>query len=235
MIHFAAISDADFSGGDPLWHACLFSLQVAVIATILAATIAVPLAWALARRRSPAKSILEALIIVPLVLPPTVVGYGLIVLMGRRGWIGSMLARHFGGYTIMFRPEGAIVAAFVVALPLLYLPAKAAFISVERELEDVARMLGVGRWRTFWQVSLPLARRQIAAGLLLAFARALGEFGATMMVLGDLPGRRTLPILIYDSTAGQDYGQAIPAVLTLSAVSLAVVLIFNRLPFNREK
>jgi molybdate transport system permease protein len=230
-----ALSSADGGlwGGDPLWHAFGFSLQIAAIATLLAAVIAVPLAWALARRRSLAKSVLEAIIIVPLVLPPTVVGYGLIVLMGRRGWIGSILARHFDGYTILFRPEGAIIAALVVALPLLYLPAKAAFISVERELEDVARLLGAGRWRLFWQVSLPLARRQIAAGLLLAFARALGEFGATLMVLGDLPGRRTLPIVIFDSTAGQDYSQAIPAVLALSAVSLIVVLIFNRLPFTR--
>jgi len=163
-----------------------------------------------------------------------VVGYGLIVLLGRRGWIGSMIARHLNGYTILFRPEGAVIAALVVALPLLYLPAKAAFVSVDRELEDVARLLGAGRWRTFWQISLPLARRQIAAGLLLAFARALGEFGATLMVLGDLSGRRTLPIVIYDATAGADYGQAIPAVLTLSAVSLVVVLIFNRLPLSRE-
>jgi molybdate transport system permease protein len=226
---------ADDWPGDSLWHACFFSLQIAAAATILAALLAVPLAWFLARRRSLLKSILEAVLIVPLVLPPTVVGYGLIVLMGRRGWIGSFLADHLGGYTILFRPEGAVLAALAVALPLLYLPAKAAFVSVQRELEDVARLLGAGPWRIFWLVSLPLARRQIAAGLLLAFARALGEFGATMMVLGDLPGRRTLPILIYDSTFGQDYGHAAGAVLLLSAISLAVVLIFNRLPLSRQE
>jgi molybdate transport system permease protein len=128
-----------------------------------------------------------------------------------------------------------VIAALVVALPLLYLPAKAAFVSVDRELEDVARLLGAGKWRTFWQISLPLAKRQIAAGLFLAFARALGEFGATLMVLGDLSGHRTLPIVIYDATAGSDYGQAIPAVLTLSAVSLVVVLVFNRLPLSRQE
>jgi len=230
-----AIADADLTGGDPLWHACLFSLQVASSATVLAALIAIPLAYTLARRRFIGKSVLEAIFTVPLVLPPTVVGYGLIILMGRRGWIGSILARNLNGYTILFRPEGAILAALVVALPLLYLPAKAAFASVERDLEDVAKLHGAGRWRTFWQISLPLASRPIAAGLMLAFARALGEFGATMMVLGDLAGRRTLPIVIYDATNGLDYGQALPAVLALSIVSLAVVLIYNRLPLSRQE
>ena len=172
---------------------------------------------------------------VPLVLPPTVVGYALIVLMGRRGWIGTLLAKFFSGYTVLFRPEGAILAAWLVAMPLLYLPAKAAFASVDRDLQDVAKLLGAGRWRTFWQISLPLARRPVAAGLLLAFARALGEFGATIMVLGDLPGRRTLPIVIFDATNGEDYGQAFPAVLALCAVSLAVVLIYNRLPLSRQE
>jgi molybdate transport system permease protein len=178
--------------------------------------------------------VVEAVLIVPLVLPPTVVGYALIVLLGRRGWIGGWIARHFSGYTVLFRPEGGVIAALVVALPLLYLPAKAGFISIERDLEDVAKLIGAGRWRTFWQVSLPLAGRQIAAGLLLAFARALGEFGATLMVLGDLSGRRTLPIVIYDATAGGDESQALGAVIVLSLVSLAVVLIFNRTVENRH-
>jgi len=218
---------------DPLWHACLFSLAVATSAALLAMLVAIPLAYFLSRRRFAGKSLVEAILTVPLVLPPTVVGYGIIQLMGRRGWIGGFLADHFNGYTIMFRPEGAVLAALVVALPLLYLPARAAFASVERELEDVARLLGAGRWAVFWHVSLPLARRSIAAGLLLAFARALGEFGATMMVLGDIEGKRTLPILVFDTTIGEDYGQALPAVLALSAVSLVVVLIYNRLPVSK--
>jgi molybdate transport system permease protein len=235
MIYPVATAGSDDWGGDSLWHACLFSLQIAATATVLAAVLAVPLAWFLARRRSALKSLLEAMLIVPLVLPPTVVGFGLIVLLGRHGWIGSLIAGRFGGYTILFRPEGAVLAALSVALPLLYLPAKAGFVSVERELEDVARLLGAGPWRTFWQISVPLARRQIAAGMLLAFARALGEFGATLMVLGDLPGRRTLPIMIYDATFSQDNSRAAGAVLVLSAVSLVVVVIFNRLPLSRQE
>lgn len=220
-------ADLNFAG--------LFSLEVAASATLLAALIAIPLAYVLCRRRFFGKSLLEALLTVPLVLPPTVVGYGLIVLMGRRGVLGSFIARWTAGYTILFRPEGAILAALVVAFPLLYLPAKAGFASIDRELQDVARLLGAGRWRTFWQVSLPLARRHIAAGLLLAFARALGEFGATIMVLGDLPGRRTLPIVIYDATAGQDDAQAWPPVLALAGLSLLIVLIYNRLPLSRQE
>jgi molybdate transport system permease protein len=228
-------ADANWAGGDPLWHACLFSLEVATGATILAAALAIPLAYVLARRRFTGKSVFEAFLTVPLVLPPTVIGYGLIVLLGKHGWIGGTIARWFGGYTILFRPEGAVIAALVVAIPLLYLPARAAFASVERELEEVAKLLGASRWLIFWHVNLPLARKQIAAGLLLAFARALGEFGATVMVLGDLAGRRTLSISIFDATAGQDYGQALPAVLALSAVSLLVVFIYNRLPLTRQE
>jgi molybdate transport system permease protein len=221
--------------GDSLWQSCLLSLGIATAAMVLAALVAIPLAYFLARRKFVGKSLLEAVLTVPLVLPPTVVGYGLIVLMGRRGWIGVLLARYFGGYTVLFRPEGAVLAALLVGMPLLYLPAKAAFASVDRDLQDVARLLGAGRWRTFWQVSLPLARRPIAAGLMLAFARGLGEFGATIMVLGDLPGRRTLPIVIFDATNGEDYGQALPAVLALCAVSLTVVLLYNRLPLSRQE
>jgi molybdate transport system permease protein len=224
----------DFAG-DPLWHACIFSLLIALTAAFLAALVAIPLAYFLARRRFVGKSLLEAVLTVPLVLPPTVVGYGLILLMGRNGWIGGFLSSHFNGYTVMFRPEGAILAALVVAMPLLYLPTRAAFASVERELEEVARLLGAGRWSVFWHVNLPSARKSIAAGLLLAFARALGEFGATIMVLGDLQGKRTLPIVVFDTTIGEDYGQALPAVLALSAVSLIVVLIYNRLPLSRRE
>jgi len=220
--------------GDPLWHACVFSLLIALTAAILAVLVAIPLAYFLARRRFMGKSLLEAVLTVPLVLPPTVVGYALILLMGRNGWIGGFLSSHFNGYTVMFRPEGAILAAFVVAMPLLYLPTRAAFASVERELEEVARLLGAGRWSVFWHVNLPSARKSIAAGLLLAFARALGEFGATIMVLGDLQGKRTLPIVVFDTTIGEDYGQAWPGVLALSAVSLIVVLIYNRLPLSRR-
>src|SRR5436305_1880758 len=179
-----------------VWPPLLLSLRIALIATALTSVLGVPLAFAMSRRRFAGKSILDALITAPLVLPPTVVGYMLIVVLGARGWIGHWLKRAFD-YSIVFRVEGAVLAAAVVALPMLYMPAKAAFAGVDRELEDVARLFGAGRLRTFWHVSLPLARRGVASGLILAFARALGEFGATLMVFGGQPARVTLPILIY--------------------------------------
>ena len=122
----------------------------------------------------------------------------------------------------------------MVALPLLYLPAKAAFANVDRELEDLARLLGANPLQQFWHVSLPLARRGIASGLLLAFARALGEFGATIMVLGDLPGQRTLPIAIYNDYVSGDIAAAWPGVVALSAISLAVVFFYNRSILDRR-
>ena len=167
-----------------VWTPLLLSLRIAAAATVLTALVAVPLAFVLARRRFVGKSAVEALIVVPLVLPPTVVGYLLIMAFGSEGWLGGQwLWRQFG-YSILFRVEGAVLAAATVALPMLYLPAKAAFASVDRELEETARLLGASRLQLFWHVSLPLARKGLASGMILAFARALGEFGATMMVFG---------------------------------------------------
>ena len=205
----------------------LLSLQVALVATLLVALIGVPLAFLMARRRFPGKSVLDALIIVPLVLPPTVVGYFILLAVGSRSPLGALLRRAFD-YSILFHWHGAVVAAVVVALPLLYLPAKAAFANVDRELEDLARLLGATPIEQFWHVSLPLARRGIASGLLLAFARALGEFGATVMVLGDVAGRQTLPIAIYNDYLAGDLAAAWPGVVALTAISLGVVFFYNR-------
>src|SRR5438552_4143392 len=166
-----------------LWPPLLLSLQIAAAATVLVALVGIPLALLMSRRTFAGKSLIDALIVVPMVLPPTVVGFGIIMLLGARGWPGRWLHRAFG-YSIVFRFEGAVLAAAVVALPMLYLPAKAGFSSVERDMEDNARVMGASRWQVFWHVALPLARRGVYSGVLLAFARALGEFGATMMVFG---------------------------------------------------
>ena len=205
------------------------SLWVAVVATALIALIAIPLAFAMARWRVPGRSLLEALITIPLVLPPTVVGYVILIVAGRRGALGRWLADTFD-YSIIFHWHGAVIASATVALPLLYMPAKAAFAGVDHELEDAARLLGANLLQQFWHVSLPLARRGIFSGLLLAFARALGEFGATVMVLGDQSAFRTLPISIYtDYTAG-DLDRAAGAVIALTGISLLVILLYNRSP-----
>jgi len=205
----------------------LLSLKVALVATMLVALIGIPLAFLMARRRFVGRNVLDALLIVPLVLPPTVVGYLILIVFGAHGLIGSTLRRVFG-YSIVFSWHGAVVASTIVALPLLYLPAKAAFANIEREMEDLSRVMGANGLQIFWHVSLPLARRGIASGLVLAFARALGEFGATVMVMGDLPDRSTLPISIYNDYISGELSHAAPAVIALAAISLAMVLLYNR-------
>lgn len=202
--------------GPALW----LSLQIASAATLVALIAGVPLAYGLARRRFRGKSVIEALILVPMVLPPTVVGYLIIMAFGSRGWLSPLL----GGYSIVFRFEGAVLAAAVVAVPMLYLSAKAGFATVERELEDIAVLMGANRLQLFWHVSLPLARRGLASGVVLAFARALGEFGATITFAGSFPGvTRTLPIASY-LAMNSDPDTAIALALVLLAVSLGVLL-----------
>jgi molybdate transport system permease protein len=202
----------------------LLSLKIAAVASVLVALVGVPLAWGMARWSFRGKSLLEAVLIVPLVLPPTVVGYFIIVAVGARSPLGAFLKRTFD-YSFLFHWHGAVVASATVALPLLYLPAKAAFASIERELEDVARLMGASSAQVFWHVSLPMARRGIGSGMLLGFARALGEFGATVMVLG---GKQTLPISIYDDYVAGDLAAAAPAVAALTGVSLLVIMLYNR-------
>lgn len=214
-----------------LWGSLLYSLLIAVPATLLASLVAVPIAYLAARRRFWGKSLLEAGVIIPLVLPPTVVGYLLIMLFGRRGLIGEWIATNADGYTLLFRPEGGMLAAAVVAMPLLYLPSKAAFASIEREMEDIARINGASTWQTFWLVSLPIAWRGVASGLVLAFARALGEFGATIMVMGNLSGRpMTLPVLVYNYWEQGELHAAAAPVIVLSSIALLLAVLFNRLP-----
>ena len=209
------------------------SLRVAAAATALTALVALPLASLMARRKFRGKSLLDALITVPLVLPPTVVGYLLIVTLGANGWAGSWLRRTLE-YTILFRFEAAVLAAAVVSLPLLYLPARAAFADVDRDLEDTARLMGAGLLRTFWHVTLPLARRGIASGAILAFARALGEFGATLMVYGWREGHMTLPISVYMHYEHGDPAMAAASSAVLAGVSLALIVAYNASTVSRQ-
>ena len=227
-----------FDAMDKVLPPLLLSLKIAVVATALTTLVAVPLAFVMAgRRRFFGKSVVEGLLLVPLVLPPTVVGYLIILLLGANGWLTSWAHARFD-YSIMFRFEGAVIAAAVVALPMLYMPAKAAFAGIDADLVDTAVVMGATRLQLFRHVSLPLARRGIAAGLLLAFARALGEFGATVMVFGRQLSfaedgrirfdRDTLPIAIYNAYEGGEPAAAAPAVVVLLITSLALVWAYNR-------
>lgn len=211
------------------WPALLLSLKVALVATGCALMLGVTLGWLLARRRFAGRELLDTVLTLPMVLPPTVLGYYLLVLLGRRGPIGGWLEAHLG-INLIFTWQGAAIAATLVALPLVFKPARAAFEAVSPQMEDAARVLGVGELALFWRVTLPLAWRGIMAGTLLAFARAMGEFGATLMVAGSIPGQtQTLAIAIYEAVqAGQD-DLAQSLVLLTCAVCISALLLAKRL------
>ena len=209
--------------------ALALSLRVAVLATVVNALVGVPLAYLLARRRFAGRAVLDLLVTLPLVLPPTVTGYYLIVLLGRRGWLGAPLYAATG-WTIAFTWYAAVVAATVMALPLLVRTARAAIESVDRDLEKAAYTLGRSEWRTALEVTLPLARNGILAGLVLAFARALGEFGATLMLAGNIPGKTaTVPLAVYTAVQTGEQSTVLVLVAILTALSCVVLVAAGRL------
>jgi molybdate transport system permease protein len=187
------------------WTALALTLKVAGWATALNLFLGVAVGWAMAHWRFPGRDLVDAALTLPMVMPPTVLGYYLLVLIGSQGVVGAWLLQHFG-IRLIFTWQAAVIAAAIVAFPLVFKAARAAFETVDPQLEDAARTLGIGELAVFFRVSLPLAWRGILAGLLLSFARALGEFGATLMVAGSIPGKtQTLSIAVYEAVqAGQD-------------------------------
>jgi molybdate transport system permease protein len=189
----------------------------------------IPLAYLLARKPFRFRWLVDLVVSLPLVLPPTVTGYYLIVLLGRRGWFGAPLYA-LTGWSVTFTWHAAVVAAAVMALPLLVRTARAAIESVDRDLERAAFTLGHSEWRTAIEVTLPLARNGILAGLVLAFARALGEFGATLMLAGNIPGRTTtVPLAIYTAVQTGESAEALALVAALTVISCAVIFLAGRL------
>jgi molybdate transport system permease protein len=211
------------------WFPLLLSLRVAIISTALVAVTGIALAWLLARKRFIGREMLDALVTLPLVLPPTVLGYYLLILLGRGSPIGRAIETATG-WQIVFTWRGAVVAASIGALPLMVKTARAAIASVDVDLENAARTFGRSEWQVFRHVTLPLASRGITAGAMLAFARSLGDFGATLMVAGNIPGRtQTAAIAIYDATqAGRDRF-ALILVLILSGLAFALLYVTNHL------
>lgn len=211
------------------WIALSLSLKVAGWATALNIVLGVAVGFFLARNRFPGRDLLDSILTLPMVMPPTVLGYYLLVLLGRRSAFGAWLNDTFG-IQLIFTWQGAVIASTVVAFPLVFKPARAAFEAVDSQLEQAARVLGASELAVFFRVTLPLAWRGILAGVLLAFARALGEFGATLMVAGSIPGKtQTLSIAVYEAVqAGQD-DTANFLVLITSLVCIAVLLSAGRL------
>lgn len=207
-----------------VWPALALSLKVALWATAFNLVLGVGVGFVLARTRFFGRNLLDTLFTLPMVMPPTVLGYYLLVLIGRHGPLGAWLSEHWGIHLI-FTWQAAVIAATIVSFPLVFKPARAAFEAVDGQLEQAARVLGVSELAVFFRITLPLAWRGIMAGLLLAFARALGEFGATLMVAGSIPGKtQTLSIAIYEAVqAGKD-SQANFLVILTSLVCIAVLL-----------
>ena len=215
------------------WTPLALTLQVAGWATAINLVLGTAVGFALARGRFPGRDVLDAALTLPMVMPPTVLGYYLLVVIGTQGVLGAWLLQHFG-IRFIFTAEAAIIAATIVSFPLVFKAARAAFETVDPQLEDAARTLGVGEGALFFRVTLPLAWRGILAGLLLAFARALGEFGATLMVAGSIVGKtQTLSIAVYEAVqAGQDHTANFLVAIT-SLTCMAVLLAAGRLAPGR--
>jgi molybdate transport system permease protein len=202
------------------WFPVWLSLRVAALATLFTVVVGVPFAWLLARRNFPGRDLLSAALLTPLVLPPTVLGYYLLTIIGSRGVVGSWLARL--NVELAFTWRAAVLAAAVGSFPLLIKTTQSGFEAVDRRLEQAAATLGHSELSIFWSISVPLAWRAILAGTVLTFCRALGDFGITLMVAGNIPGRtQTLPLAIYDHVQANQLDQA----NTLSLVSIAIVLL----------
>lgn len=201
------------------WHAVVLSLQVTIVATICLFVVGLAFAYLLARRRVPGRIVIETLINLPLVLPPSVIGYYLLLALGRGGPLFDWL-----DVRIIFTWKAAVVASTVVGLPLMVQAARAAIASVDPALERAARTLGSSELEILWRVTLPLARRGLIAGLILGSARALGEFGATLMVAGNIPDQtQTLPLAIYDAVQNRQYelaGQMVIIMTLLGFIGL---------------
>ena len=211
------------------WTALALSLKVAICATLINLVLGVGAGYVLARGRFRGRNLLDAVLTLPMVMPPTVLGYYLLVLLGRRSWLGQWLENSLG-IELIFTWQAAVIAAWIVSVPLVCKPARAAFEAVDRDLEDAARVSGVGGTALFCRITLPLAARGIIAGLLLAFARALGEFGAMLMVAGNIPGKtQTLSTAVYQAVqSGQDHTAAVLVAIT-SIVCVAVLLAAGKL------
>ncbi|MBW7476831.1 molybdate ABC transporter permease subunit [Paenibacillus oenotherae] len=204
------------------------SLQISLTASVIVFLLGLAAAKWMARARYPGKSIIETLLLLPLVLPPTVVGFLLLLLMGRRSWIGQVYEWLFHG-PIIFTWGAGIVAAVVVSFPLAYRTMRVGFESVDSELEDSARSIGASEWQVFRFVTLPLAARALTAGYILGFARALGEFGATLMVAGNIPGQtQTIPTAIYIAVDSGEMTLAWLWVAVMIAISFFMLMVANR-------
>ena len=207
----------------------VLSLWVSALATSIIAVLGTLIAYVLARKRFFGRTMMDAFTTLPMILPPTVTGYYLIILLGKNGVMGNYIFK-LTGWSVMFTWQAAVIAATVVAIPIMIKSAKAAIESVDIEYEKAAFTLGKSEIETFFLVTLPLAKKGLIAGLVLSFARALGEFGATIMIAGNIPGKTsTMPLAIYRAFQSGEDQLATTLVIILTVVSIAVIYITTRI------
>lgn len=210
------------------WFPIRLSFAVATAATLIALVAGSLLAWFLARKRFPGRNVVDALVSLPLVLPPTVLGYYLLVLLGSRSALGGFLYNRLG-IRLTFTVTAAIIAATIHALPLVTKSLRAAFEAVDTELEAVARTLGLNNWLIFFRVTLPLASKGVLAATALAFARALGDFGVTIMIAGNIPGKtQTASVAIYDAVQAGRENDAFTLSVIVSVIAAVMLYFINR-------
>ncbi len=218
-----------------IWPALRLSLLVVSLATLVISVAGTALGYLFAKRTFRGKDFLDAIVTLPMVLPPTVTGYYLIVLLGRRGLLGKPIYL-LTGWTVTFTWMAAVIATTVVALPLMIKSARAAIESVNADYEIASCLMGKSELETFFRITLPLASRGILAGIVLSFARAFGEFGATLMLAGNIPGRtQTMPLAIYEAVVAGEDAQAKWLALILTGISVAVVYLTNNLSRPKGK
>jgi molybdate transport system permease protein len=202
------------------------SLKTASVATLVTFLLGILAAWFMVNARTRFKGLIDGIFTLPLVLPPTVLGFFLLLIFGKNGPIGRMLYNL--GTTVIFTWQATVISASIVAFPLMYKTVKASFEQIDRDILNAARTLGASEWKVFWKVTFPISWPGIAAGTILAFARALGEFGATLMIAGNIPGKtQTIPIAIYFAVEGGEMTKALIWVLLIFTISLASIVIMN--------
>lgn len=224
------VTEIDWSA---FWSPVRLSLQVALLSSIIAGVLGIAVAWQMSRRSFRGKIVLETVFMLPLVLPPTVVGFLLLVLLGRKSLLGQWIEAIFSA-PVIFSWWAAVIAAVVVAFPLIYQTMKSGFSCIDKDLEDAGRSIGANEWQVFRYISLPLAGRALMTAFILGFARALGEFGATLMIAGNIPGKtQTVPTAIYVAVDSGNQTMAWAWTVSIMIISF-VMLLLTRQP-NQEK
>ncbi|MGL5312585.1 MAG: molybdate ABC transporter permease subunit [Peptostreptococcaceae bacterium] len=208
------------------WSPLIISLKTAFLATSITFVIGIVVSYLMANYRGKYKGLFDGIFTLPLVLPPTVVGFFLLLLLGKNSFIGQFLLKF--DFTIIFSWWATIISATVVAFPMMYRTSRAAFEQIDSNMISSARTLGLSEWKIFYKIAIPLAWPGIIAGVVLSFARALGEFGATLMIAGNIPGRtQTMPVAIFFAVEGGDMSKAYMWVAIITIISIAMILILN--------